>query len=201
VVRYGLIALLLCAGCEPEIGNGTYFCGPERLCPPDQSCDDNSFTCVGSNSAERFSCSDDANVAEPDDVPSQAFAVGALACGVPPLDLGLGCVESVNDEDFVTFDLNLDCPGSDPRIEMTLSYPIALVPLTLELLDENERLVAEGELCTRPANFSGMDSVCIEMLPPMGQYFVRVGSESDAPDCDGDCHFNQYTLSIDFPLN
>lgn len=196
-----LSALVVCAACEPEIGNSTYFCGPERLCPPDQVCDDNSFTCVGPTVAVPFACTDDANVAEPDDLPSMALTTGALACGVSPLDLSLGCVESVDDEDYVTFDFDVDCNGSDPRLEITLSYPIALVPLSLELLDANERVVAEGELCTRDANFSGMDSVCIEMLPPAGTYFVRVSSDRDGGDCSGDCHFNQYTLSIDFPLN
>ena len=196
-----LAALMLCAACEPAIGNGTYFCGPERLCPPDQQCDDNSFTCVGPTVVEPFACTDEANMNEPDNLPGQAQTVGALACGVAPLDLSLGCVESANDEDYVTFDFDLSCAGNDPHFEITLSYPIALVPLSLQLLDENERVVADGELCTRDSNFTGMDSVCIEMLPPTGTYFVRVASDPSGPDCNGDCHFNQYTLSIHFPLN
>lgn len=201
-MRFTLTALLIVlAGCEPEIGNGTYFCGPERLCPPDQECDDNTFTCVGPNQAVRFECSDEGNRLEPDDIPSMAFGVGALTCGVSPLDLSLGCVDSVDDEDYVTFDFDLDCPGNNPRLEIELTYPIALVPLKLELLDDAERVMATGELCTREPNFSGMDSLCIEMLPPTGTYFVRVTADRDGPDCGGDCHFNQYTLSIDFPLN
>ena len=44
-MRWLLLAGLVSSACSPEIGKGTYFCGPERFCPPDMECDDPSYTC------------------------------------------------------------------------------------------------------------------------------------------------------------
>lgn len=194
------LAALACA-CSPTIDNGTYYCGPERLCPPDQVCDDSSYTCMSPYDAEAFSCPDGSDAAEPDDILSQARDVGSLSCGAAALEAATGCIPDINDVDYYVFEHQADCTGSDPHLEVTLRYPVALVPLTVELLDEEENVVAEGELCTPSGDLTGTDKLCLEATPPPGTYYVRVSSPKDAPDCDGACHYNQYTIAIRFPLS
>ncbi len=203
-----ILALGICLGtaalmgCTPEVVNEAYFCGPERLCPPEQACDESSATCTRPEYAQPFACPLDSEMFEPDNVLSQARNIGGLACGIPPLDFELGCLDGVNDVDLLSLQVDADCVGNDPHLEIQITYPIALVPATLELLDEQERVIETGSLCTPEPNFTGTNKLCISTWPPSGRYFLRVRSDRDsALDCDGDCHFNHYTLSIDFPLN
>jgi len=38
------------------------------------------------------------------------------------------------------------------------------------------------------------------VLPGQAVYYLRVFVPADAPDCSGDCHYNQYTLDMSFLL-
>ncbi len=189
------------AACTPDIGPGTYFCGPERLCPPELSCDDTSYTCVVDTSVLPFQCPEGYEQFEPDDDMSTARDLGELECGLPPLQNGGSCLLTGDGPDYYTFTYNGNCMGSNPHLEIRLRFPIAHVPLQVELLDGSGSVLAAGEICTSPIDTSGRERVCIDIPPVTGTtYFVKVSRAVDGPDCDGDCSFNQYLLDIQFPL-
>ncbi len=187
------------AACTPEIGSGAYYCGPERLCPPDFACDDNSYTCIYPFQVEPFACPDGSEADEPNDSLAQADDLGPLTCGSSILD-ATGCVLG-DDADYYRMDSASSCSGNDPHLQIKLRFPVADVPLELELLDDSGAVVTTGEDCTPQDNFSGRTHLCIRFVPDTGVYFVRVQRQADGPDCDGACNFNQYQLDIVYPLS
>lgn len=189
------------AGCSPDIGQGSYFCGPERLCPPDQECDDPTFTCEGPARARAFTCPDGAQVAEPDDTGDQAQDAGAARCGAPIINNIIGCLGDDDQVDEYAFDYEADCAGSDPHVELEMHYPYALMPLAVELVDDSGQVVATGEVCTPSGDLSGTEKICIESSIPTGHYLIRVRAADGALDCDGTCHHNQYTLDVNLALS
>ena len=195
----GLAAAAL-AGCSPDIANGTYFCGPERFCPPDQECDDPSWICESPSLARGFECPAGTEAAEPNDTLEAAEHAGTLTCGNQLFEERNGCVADAGDEDLFSFDFEGPCVGDDPHLEVRLRFPIALVPLTIDLLDADGEVVAEGEPCTPPGDVTGTDRLCIDAPVETGRYFLRIRSVSGGPDCGGDCHHNQYTLDVLFSL-
>ena len=201
-MRTLLLALSVAAAsaCSPDIGKGTYFCGPERFCPPDMACDEPTYTCDSTRLAERFSCPGGSNGLEPDDARGEATDEGILACGEVVVTDRIGCMEAEGDEDLLAFDITGECVGDDPHLSVTLRYPIAFVPLAIDLLDEDGATVAEGELCTPSGDLSGSDRLCIDRPLGPGRYFLRVHAAPGGPDCDGDCHYNQYTIVVAYPL-
>src|SRR5690606_22459835 len=116
---------------------------------------------------------------EPDDIPGQAHDLGTLGCGVAAIESSPGCIVDINDVDHLRFEHSAVCAGTSPHIEVVVRYPFALVPVTVELLDEDGQVVAVGEVCTAPGNLSGMERVCIEAAPPSGIYFVRIRSDRE----------------------
>lgn len=201
-MRLVLVVVLGVAACTPEIGPGTYFCGPERLCPPELSCDDTSYTCVAPTSVQPFACPMGFDDAEPDDDMANAQDLGELECGLPAIQNGASCVVDGDPADYYKFVYNQDCQGSNPHLQIRLRYPIALVPLQVELLDDSGSVLAAGEICTSPIDTSGRERLCIDIPPVTGTtYFVRVARPADAPNCDGDCDYNQYLLDILFLLS
>ena len=193
-------AVALLAGCSPEIGSGTYYCGPERLCPPDLECDDPTFTCERPRAARPFACPESSQAAEPDDARGDAEDVGPVACGLPVLEQRLGCIADDGDVDHIEFQLEGECVGDDPHVEITLRFPVALVPLEIQLLDAAGEVLAGGELCTPPGDVTGTDVVCIERRIEPGVYILRIRPVESAPDCDGECHHNSYQLDVGYPL-
>ena len=188
------------SACQPEIGPDTYFCGPERFCPPDLACDDGSFTCVNSNSVDPFECPEGSQGREPNDVQGDADALGDLVCGAVVANLE-GCIIAGDDADLYRIDNPTSCAGSRPHLEVKLRYPVATAVLVVEVLDDQGNVLATGEVCTPEPNFSGRDHACLELIPEQGaSYFLRVRVADDAPDCDGACRHNQYRLDVVYPL-
>jgi hypothetical protein len=192
-----VIALLCAAACDPEIGAGTYYCGPELLCPPDLDCDPNTFTCDVPGSFPAFACPEGSEANEPDDVAADATALGQLVCNYNA-EIGPICVDDLADADMFAFSIG-PCDGADPHVELEIRYPIAMAPLVVDVLDSSEAVVASGELCTPEQNFTGMDWVCVSMPAVEGDYFIRVRSRGDI-DCDGACPFNTYRMILRYPL-
>jgi hypothetical protein len=190
---------LALAACSPQIDKGTYFCGPERLCPPDLECDEPSFTCEAPSLAEPFACPDGSEATEPDDAIDAAYDAGATRCGEPLSNAQRGCIVD-DDTDLMRFEYVADCAGSDPHLEVSLRFPIAFAPLGVDLLDDAGEVVATAELCTGPSDFTGSEVLCLTTRPPAGVYYLRV-QLADGPDCDGDCRFNQYYLDVTTPLS
>jgi hypothetical protein len=195
-----LLLALLAAACSPDIARGSYFCGPERFCPPDMECDDPTYTCDSASQAQRFSCPAGTEVLEPDDSAEQALEAGELACGVSVATDHFGCVATGEDEDYIGFEVPTECVGEAPHLEVALRFPIAFVPLAVDLLDESGALIVEGELCTQSGNQTGTDRVCIDRPLAPGRYFLRIRALPGGPDCDGDCSYNEYTIDVSYPL-
>jgi hypothetical protein len=195
-----LVALPI-AACTPDIGGGTYYCGPERLCPPHLVCDEPSFTCENPLLAKPFSCPEGSEDAEPDNSMDDAFALGTLRCSEPLLDSWVGCIAEGDTVDYYLFEHANVCSGQDPHLDVRLRFPVALAPLKLELLDAQGEVVGTGEICTQPGDVTGTERHCLRLAPPpLGDYYIRVSLDPDGPDCDGQCRYNRYTLSINFPL-
>ena len=194
------LAAALATGCSPDIANGTYFCGPERFCPPDQECDDPAWICESPTLARRFECPGGTEAAEPNDTLEAAEEAGALTCGNQLFEERNGCVADRDDADLFGFDFRGPCVGDDPHLEVRLRFPIAFVPLTVELLDAGGEVVAEGEPCTPSGDATGTERLCIDAPLEADRYYIRVRSVPDGPDCGGDCHHNQYTLDVLFSL-
>ena len=201
-MRAALLALtcVLVACSDPDIGAGTYYCGPERFCPPDLECDDPTFTCERPGSASAFACADGAQGHEPDDTVGAAEELGDLDCGLPILEQRVGCLDD-EDVDHIGFTLGGECVGDDPHLEVALRFPVALVPLTLELIDTSGEVISEATLCTPSGDQTGTDRVCLERRIEPGHYLLRVRVADDAPDCDGDCRHNSYQLDVGYPLS
>lgn len=196
-----LLAALVAVGCEAEIGPNTYYCGAERFCPPGLVCDDSSFSCVEDYQARPFTCPQDSETFEPDNSTAEAANFGDAVCGGSLIGNGVGCIEG-SDADHIEVPIVQDCMGADPHIEIRLRYPIATMPLVVEVLDSGGQVLGVGEVCTPADNFSGREHLCLRLEPVAGQsYFVRVRAADDAADCGGDCAHNQYLLDIAYPLS
>lgn len=187
-------------GCSPQIDKGTYFCGPERFCPPDLACDEPTFTCEAPSLVDPFACPEDSELLEPDDEPSTAYDAGESECGASVANEILGCIVG-DDVDLLRFTYVGECAGDDPHLEISLRFPIAFAPLALELVDEGGAVVARGEPCTPSGDHTGSDYLCVDARPDSGAYLVRVRVADDATDCDGDCRFNRYSLDVVTPLS
>lgn len=191
----GAALAVVAAACSPEIGPGTYFCGPEEYCPPDLECDPDTFTCDLPSAVQPFSCPTGGQVREPDDSMDAAFSLGSIACGQSAIENGVGCIADGTDEDYLAITLDHDCSGDDPHLDVRVSFPVALVPLEVTILDDTGAEVAQGELCTTSPNYSGRDTLCLELRPEQGTYYVRV-RPADHGDCGGDCRFNEYLIDV-----
>jgi hypothetical protein len=196
-----LVLLMLVAACTPEIGPDTYFCGPERFCPPDLVCDDNSFSCVADFQAESFSCPEGSEMFEPDDSRADGAEVGNVVCGDVVVTGLEGCIVG-DDADYVMLENDLDCNGTDPHFEIKVRFPVATAALIVEVLDADGEVLTTAEDCTPAQNFSGREHRCAAVSPETGAtYFVRIRIDPEAGDCDGDCRHNQYLLDISYPLS
>jgi hypothetical protein len=199
-MRWVAAMAIALASCVPEINTGTYFCGPERLCPPELECDDTSFTCVNPLLVDPFTCPEGANLFEPDDSPEDARDLGDLECDPGAVLSTAGCVVGA-DADYYALAYPSGCGERSSRLTVTLRYPVATMPLTVELLDSQGEVIAVGGLCTPAVDYSGRDWLCIEVEPSAQGYYVRVEGLTDAPDCGGDCDHNSYELDINLLLS
>lgn len=196
--RLLLIALL--PACAPEIGPGTYFCGPERLCPPNLACDENLFTCVRDVQVEPFACPAGSEVAEPDGTLAEAEDSGQLDCG-EALATRAGCLAAGDEADILAFELPTTCAGTDPHVSVVVRFPVALAPLQLELVDAASGTLAAGDDCTPDENYSGKRHLCIEQALSPGTYYLRLSFDPEGADCGGDCRYNSYSLDVLYPLS
>lgn len=196
----GVVVALMAAGCSPDIGGGTYFCGTERLCPEEQVCDETSFTCVNDSARVPFECPEGSDANEPNEDTAAAKDLGPMACGQSVLGGWNGCLPDGNDVDVFSFQHDGSCATADPRFDVTLRYPFALAEVQVELLDSSGAVIGTGENCTPAVDFSGKEAMCISVPAAAGTFYVRV-TTSGQVTCSGDCHYNQYTLDIHLPLS
>ncbi len=203
-LRCASLAVLFCAAasCSPEIGAGTYFCGPDKLCPEGLVCDEPTTICERDFAARPFECPAGSEAGEPDDTLDQAPELGTFACGATaPLSSARGCIDSPSAIDLYKFEYDDECSGIGPFVSVRLRHPIGLGGLQVELLDASGALVKAAEPCTLAGDFSGTELLCIDETLASGSYFLRVTAPADATNCDGDCHYNRYSLSLSFPAS
>lgn len=193
-----LAIALTTAACAPEINAGTYYCGDERLCPPHLSCDEPTYTCESDIVARDFACAEGADTHEPDSEIALARDLAVASCGTPVLGDYRGCLAPGDAADLYVFEVPSICSGDDPHLTFTLSYTVAFAPLVLEVLDDAGNVLATAAPCE--ASSTGTDSLCLELEPQVGTFFVRVRIDEAGPDCDGDCQYNHYWLDIQYPL-
>jgi hypothetical protein len=84
------------SACKPEINGETYYCGPERLCPPNLECqlgslDSFAYNCVIPISAEPFLCPEVTLDREPDEAEEDGYALGTMQCGDQITSTNWGC--------------------------------------------------------------------------------------------------------------
>lgn len=192
--RFAMLVAALGAvlgACQPDIGSGAYYCGPERACPPDLVCDDDSATCVFESQTAPFACDPERNVTEPDDSVAAPFDAGNAGCG--PAISQLGCTDELGDADHLRITTP---PACQDQLTVELAYSIAFVPLTVDILDADGNVLAAGEVCD-DLDLQAQVTVCatLEVDGP-APYLVRVQPADGAPDCDGTCGFNRYLLTI-----
>ncbi|HEY5923990.1 MAG TPA: hypothetical protein VIV11_20060 [Kofleriaceae bacterium] len=197
-------AILIClplAACTPEIASGSYLCGPDASCPDGQACngtkDDNAGleaeTCVLESLARPFACSPQLN-AEPDNTMDEAHVIPTLACVSAPFTIERGCMEAQDSADWLTFVVPSAC--ASVGVNARLTFPYAFEELALELWDvDANMMVADAAECVQGAE-SGAIRRCLDLqLVPGKTYAVRVSPTGEG-DCDGDCAYNRYSLSV-----
>jgi hypothetical protein len=191
-----VFAVVALGACTPEIFDGAYHCGPNRSCPPGQECNERLFTCDNPDFAEAFQCPTDSDLREPNESRAGAADLGTAVCAEPVLALAPGCISDASDEDYYVFVHDTDCSTADPHFEITMSSPWAFATLDLTVEDAAGAVIATGESC---GGQDGQRAVCITLPPDFGTYYVRVSRLDGGDDCDGDCRYNQYSISVTFP--
>jgi hypothetical protein len=187
----------LAVSCDgPTIDPGTYFCGPNQLCPPHLMCEPNTFTCERPDSVIGFVCPDDNQSSDrSDDELVSALGLGTLSCGQRATRTR--CVEDQADQDYL-FVRTAPCLSTNPHLQIELRYPVANAELTVDALDDKGQVIASGRDCTPPQNFTGMAWACID-LPGSGRaVYLRVRATGRGT-CGGRCGYNHYELLVSYP--
>lgn len=196
------------AGCEPDISRNTYFCGPDSLCPPNLACQLGSdesfaFNCVLPRELEVFSCPASTSDLEPDNDVATARVMGEIGCGDQLVFENWGCIADGSDVDHFQFTRPNDCAGSDPKVRLTIRYPLGAAPLSMALLDDAGQVLSVGALCTEDQDGTGTEQLCIDNRDVgTGTFSIRVQVDEEGnADCDGTCAFNRYQLIIASPVS
>ena len=187
------LALLVVAACTPDIAPGSYLCGPEASCPPDQACSGSDNHCVLAGLETPFECTADADF-EPDNSAVQAHALPTFNCVSAPF-ANNSCMPVGDAGDWMSFVAPNNCAGA-VQVQVRLGFPIAFEELGIELwdLDRNMKLASEAP-CTSGAELS-VERRCLDFtLMPSTTYGIAV-LPTGMGTCGGNCAYNRYTLSI-----
>ena len=188
--RFALPALALLAACSPDIVQGSYLCGPEQSCPQNQVCNGADNLCVLPGGVMPFSCGDKITEVEPNNGPTAAQAITNLDC-VSPLVQIKGCAPAGDAEDWYAFDVPANCGATVAGVR--LSFPLAFEQLSVQLGNVAGSQAACGN--TSPPD-DGSDTVCLTTPVTAGQHYALKVARSGIGDCDGQCAYNRYSLSL-----
>jgi len=184
------LLLIVLAACTPDITSGSYFCGPDSVCPEDQTCNGPDNTCVLTASAKPFACADKSEH-EPDDAPAQAFALPALTCASPAF-IENGCLHAADPADWISFTSPTGCTSI--AITARLEFPTGFEAAGLTLATGDGTMIAAAMPCD--AVDPGDDAVCLtQTLDAATAYAVEIAPTGEGT-CDGECNFNRYTLTM-----
>jgi len=186
------ILLVAIAACTPDISSGSYKCGTQELCPTGLVCNGADGTCVDDIVKEPFMCGSD-EMNEPDDNAQQAFALPMLGC-VSQQYIAHGCLAAGDLSNWSKFSTPANCTAVG--VKASVAYPIAFQPVGLQLWDiDANTMLATDEACTSGVVASGDDQRCLTATLADGKNYGIVAVPS-GPDCNGNCNFNRYTLTL-----
>ncbi|MBL9013897.1 MAG: hypothetical protein JNL83_06965 [Myxococcales bacterium] len=185
-----LLAIALLSACAPEIVQGAYLCGPEQSCPEGQACNGADNVCVLPGGVKPFECGDKITEVEPNNGASAAQTIANLAC-VSPLIQIKGCTPATDAEDWYAFDVPVGCGATVATVR--IDFPLAFEQLSIELAGKTGSQADCGG--TAPPD-DGSDTVCLSTPVTAGQRYTLRVARSGVGDCDGECAFNRYSLSL-----
>ena len=187
------LLLVMLAACSPTITPGSYLCGANASCPPNQVCDGVTDSCVLKGTDMPFTCEMGTEVPG-DDTAAGARQVPPLQCVSPPFTAG-GCMPSGDMQDW--FKLQTPSVCSSVAVQARLVYPVAYEKLSLELWDLTMNAPIGTDVpCAQSANDPARVERCINLtVAPGGDYGLVVKATSDG-DCGGACDYNRYDLTV-----
>lgn len=184
------LAFVLFAACSPEIAPGTYFCGPEELCPDDLACDRTTALCE--SRPKEFAC----GAANPDQAGDDSLAtaqsLGELPC-VSLIQERKSCLPAGDTVDYYTFTVAAACTAA--RVKAVVTYPIAFQRLVLQLGTGSEAPVTIDSPCPNGLEVNGNTRSCLDAPVGPGTYAIAVVSDGTGT-CDNECRFSRYSLGI-----
>ena len=192
-MRAAVLLMIPLAACTPDILSGSYFCGPEQLCPEGQACNGPDNRCVLVSQVLPFACTPKVEF-EPDDTPAQAHVLEDLGC-VSLVFNHQQCMPTGDTADWIEFAPPPIC-SSGVEVQVRLTFPIAFEQLGFELwdLDRDMKVAADGE-CELAATTDDVRRCLDFELVPGTRYGVKVHPTGEGA-CDGACNYNRYSLSV-----
>jgi hypothetical protein len=185
--------LVLLGACSPDITSGSYVCGAQDSCPPDQACDGVTDTCVLTAVAMPFACDMNTEHAG-DDTSATARPIPMLACVSPPYRES-GCMPAGDAADWFKLTTPASCAAVE--VDARLVYPVAYQGLSLELWDLTmNSVVGTDNECPDGINDPAHVERCINLKVTPGGYLGLVVKPSGQGTCDGACAYNRYDLSV-----
>lgn len=191
-----IVLALAHLGCEPDVVDASYFCGPNRLCPPEQVCDEPVWTCDDPTAARAFECPEGTQDSEPNDDQASAVELGETICADFLARDRSACLGDAEDTDTYLLSHEEACSFRND-LSVSASFPTALAPINLEVIDSSGAVLETGVSCSSDVFSAGRSRVCLELEIETGDYYIRVSPQvGDGFDCDGDCQYNQYELTV-----
>ncbi len=190
-MRLACTAVLL-AACSADVAPGSYFCGPEQLCPEGQACNGVDHICVLPSKVQPFSCQNE-NDPMGDDSPSSGQVIANLAC-VSEVKETRGCLIGNDPGDWYQLDVPATCTAV--QIQARVQFPVAFQPLGFQFSTSNGPASAVDSPCKATTQDDGEDIRCFAMTVTPGSHVaVGVVRTGDA-DCGGTCAHNRFLLDV-----
>ena len=194
-VGIGVLVLGLGLGlgaCSPDIVPGAYLCGPDQSCPEDQVCDGVDNLCVAPGGAQPLICT--SGEAQPRFVTGCATVApsfGSISVTVPHAN---GCAPLGDAEDWYQFDVPANCGPTVASIR--LSFPIAFEQFALRL-GAQPSIEGDSAMCgVDSAPDDGAMQLCLKQSVTAGTHYTVRVARSGVGNCDGQCGYNRYTLTL-----
>jgi len=181
----GLFALaFVAAACTPDIEPDGYLCGQNESCPDGLVCSGSNFACEDPATVTSFTCNAATTSA------AAPMKLPALQCPSPPVT-EMTCLSAGGSGAW--FQLTTPAACSSVGIAASIQFPFAFESLDLVLEDSTGAPIGSDGDCALPA--PGLDSRCLaQTLANATTYLVAVVPAGN--DCDGDCTYNQLSLSV-----
>ena len=187
-------ALVLLAACSPDITGGSYLCGANASCPPNEACNGTDNSCVLAGTQDVFACDAHGTSHEPDDTIQQAFAIPQLACAGQPY-FEKNCLVATDAANWIKLATPAAC--SAVAVDVRLTFPIAFEPLAVTLWDGSTMLAAGG--ACRGSMAPGETGQCLTTTVQTGHDYAVEIAPAGGNDCGGSCAFNRYELTVQLP--